>query len=61
METANLIYHFSVMIISIVFFFMKLTAPNEILQLFLRAIGKIVPLFCMLYAGVQIFKHFGIV
>lgn len=61
METASLIYHFSVMIMSIVIFFMKISATNEIFALFLKAIGKIVPLFCMLYAGVQIFKHLGII
>jgi hypothetical protein len=60
METASLIYHFSVMIIAIVMFFMKLTAPNAIFELILKAVGKIVPLFCMLYAGIQIFKYFGI-
>lgn len=61
METASLIYHFSVMIVAIVMFFMKLTAPNAIFELFLKAVGKIVPLFCMLYAGIQIFKYYGIV
>lgn len=61
METASLIYHFSVMVIAIVMFFMKLTAPNAVFELFLKAVGKIVPLFCILYAGIQIFKHFGII
>jgi len=61
METINLTYHFSVIIIAIVMFFMNITAPNAYVQLLFRAVGKIVPLFCMLYAAIQIFKHFGIV
>lgn len=62
MEKINLFYHSSVMIIAIVmFFFMKLTAPNAIFELFLKAIGKIIPLFCILYSGIQIFKYLGII
>ena len=61
METANLIYQFCVIAISIVIFFMKITAPNAVFELLLKAVGKIVPLYCMMYSGVQIFKHFGII
>lgn len=57
----DLIYHLSVLLISIIMFSMKITFHNEILQLFLRACGKLIPLYCMLYAGIQIFKHFGII
>lgn len=61
MEIANLIYHISVMLIALVMFFMKYKTHNAVFELFLKVIGKIVPLFCMLYSGVQIFKHFGII
>lgn len=60
METANLLFHFSVMLISLMVFFLKITAPNAFLELILKAIGKLIPLFCLLFAGVQIFKHFGL-
>ena len=61
METVNLFYHVSVILIAIVIFFMKITAPNAVFELFLKSIGKVIPLCCMLYAGVQIFKYFGII
>lgn len=60
METANLIYHFSVVCVSLIIFFLKITAPNAIFEFFARAICKIVPLYCILYAGIKIFQHFGI-
>ena len=46
---------------ALVIFFMKVTARNDVFELLLKTLGKIVPLFCMLYAGIQIFKHFGII
>lgn len=58
MET---VYHFSVVIIAIIIFFMKVTAPNAFGQLILRLLAKVVPLFCMLYAGIEIFKYFKII
>lgn len=61
METASLIYHISVIIMAILIFFMKFTARNDALELVLKLLGKIIPLFCMLYAGIQIFKHWGII
>lgn len=61
MEKANLIYQFCVIAISIVMFFIKLTTTNAVFELILKAVGKVVPLYCMMYAGVQIFKHFGII
>jgi hypothetical protein len=61
METASLIYHISVILMALVIFFMKVTARNDVFELLLKTLGKIVPLFCMLYAGIQIFKHFGII
>jgi hypothetical protein len=61
METANLIYHISVILISIMVFFLNITVPNYIAELICKTIGKLVPLFCMVYAGVQIFKQFDLI
>lgn len=58
METANLIYHFSALSMGVLLFFMKFTAPNAFGEIILKAVGKIVPLFSILYAGIQIFKYF---
>lgn len=61
MEVANLIYHFLVIVMSILVFFLNITFPNAFFEIVLKFIGKIVPLFCILYAGVQIFKYFGLI
>lgn len=60
MDTATLIYHFAVLLMGIVLFFLKVTAPSALFELILKTIGKLIPLFCIFYAGVQIFKYFGI-
>lgn len=61
MNTLDLIFHFSVILMSLIIFFSKVTAENQIFALLFKAMGKLVPFFCMLYAGVKIFKHFGII
>lgn len=61
MEKANLLYHFMVIFMALVVFAMKITAPNQIFELLLKTLGKVVPLFCMIYAVVQIFKYYGII
>jgi hypothetical protein len=61
METANLMYHFCVIAIALVVFCLKITAPNDVFEFILKSLGKIVPLFVMAYAIVQIFKHFAII
>lgn len=61
METANIIYHYSVLVIAIVFFFMKWTATSAFFQFILNAVSKIGGLYCILYSGVQIFKYYGII
>jgi len=61
METANVFYHVSVMLIALIVFFMKVTAPNAFLEMILKLIGKLVPIFCIGFAVAQLFKHFGIV
>jgi hypothetical protein len=61
MEKTNLIYHICVVLISIIVFFMRITSNNEHAQLLYRTIGKVVPIFCIMYAVVQIFKFIGII
>lgn len=61
METANLVYHFSVIIISFIIFFMKISSPYEFVRLIFVLLAKLVPLFCMVYASVNLFKIFGII
>lgn len=61
MTTPNLIYHFCVIAMSILIFFMKFSAPNDFFELILKTLGKIVPLFSIAYAIVQLFKHFQII
>ena len=57
----ELIYHFVVLLISLLVFFMKFTAPGAIADVTVKIIGKLCPLYCMLYSGIQIFKHFNII
>jgi len=61
MNTITLIYHFAVIVIALVIFFLKVRGPNNIFTIFCQIMGKLVPIFCILYAGVQIFKYFGII
>jgi uncharacterized membrane protein len=52
-QNVILIYHFSVILISLIVFFLRLTAPNAIFELIIRALGKLVPFFTMVYAAIQ--------
>lgn len=61
MTTPNLIYHFCVIAMSILIFFMKFTSQNDFLELIIKTLGKIAPLFSIAYAIVQLFKHFKII
>lgn len=61
MNTLTLIYHFAVITISLVIFFMEVTAENAVIELIAKILGKIVPLFCIFYAGIEIFKYFGVI
>jgi hypothetical protein len=56
----DLIYNLAVVMCSLLLFFMKFTAPNAVFELILKALGKIIPLFCMLYASIEVFKYFGV-
>jgi len=60
MNTIELIYNFTVLAMATLILFMKFTAPNALLEFILKAIGKIVPLFVIGYAMVQIFKFYGV-
>jgi len=61
MEIAQTIFYFCVILISLIVFAMKVTGPNTFITFIAIAFCRLVPLFCILYAGVQIFKHFGII
>jgi hypothetical protein len=61
MEKVNLIYNLIVIIMAIIMFFINISGSSAIIDLLLKAIAKIGSVFCILYAGVQIFKFFGII
>jgi len=61
MNTIELIYNFTVLAMAILILFLNFTAKNELTEFILKAIGKIVPLFMIGYAMVEIFKHYGII
>ena len=56
----ELTYNFAVLTMATFILFLDITAPNALLQLILKAVAKIIPLFMIGYAMVQIFKYFGI-
>lgn len=62
METANLIYNFCVLIITLVMFSMKLSGiRNEFLIMIITGLWRIMTLGCMSFSVIQIFKYFGII
>ena len=61
MNTIELIYNLAVLAMATLIFFLNFTATNALLEAVIRAIGKIVPLFMISYAMVQIFKYCGII
>lgn len=61
MEKVTLFYHVSVMLMSIIIFFMEITAPHWLAEFIYKTLGKLIPIFCILYSGIQIFKIFGII
>lgn len=54
META---FYFCVVVMSTLVFFMKVTALNAWSELFLRFVGKVVPLFTAVYSMYQLIEH----
>jgi len=61
MNTIELIYNFTVLAMATLIFFLNFHAENALLEAVIKAIGKIVPLFMIGYAMVEIFKHYGII
>ena len=61
MNTIELIYNLAVLAMATLMFFLNLHAANAVLEVAIKAIGKIVPLFMIGYAMVQIFKYCGII
>lgn len=60
MGTAIFIYHLLVLLITLMVFFIKITAPGVTLELFTKLIIKLEALYCILYSGIEIFKYFKI-
>lgn len=56
METYLLIYHVIVVLMSVILFSMKVTAPTAILKFILTAIVKLSSLYTGAYAVIGIFK-----
>jgi hypothetical protein len=59
--TLEIIYHVLAIIFALLWFFMKVTARNDVLEFFLKSLSKLGPLFVIGYAMVQIFKLVGII
>jgi hypothetical protein len=56
----EIVYHFVVVVMSLLIFFLRVTGSNTVFTFFLQFLGKVVPLFSMAYAVVQIFKYFSV-
>ena len=54
-------YHFAVIVMSLLIFFLKITGSNTVFTFFLQFAGKIVPLFTMAIALAKILKYFNLV
>ena len=61
MNTIELIYNLAVLAMATLVFFLNFNAANALLEAVIKVIGKIVPLFMIGYAMVQIFKYYGII
>lgn len=58
----ELIYHCFVLSIALLVFFMEFTwKDHPILEILLKILGKAVPLFVMLYSGIQVFEYLSII
>ena len=54
-------FYGAVILISLLVFFMKITAEvDPFIELILKTAGKIIPLFCILYSGLKLFKLLGV-
>jgi hypothetical protein len=60
MKHLDLIYYIASMLIALLMFFMKFTAPNALGEIILKTVGKLVPLFVIGYSFIQIFKILGV-
>lgn len=57
----EVVYHFAVIVMSLLIFFLRVTGSNTVFTFFLQFAGKVVPLFSMAYAVAQIFKYYNLV
>lgn len=51
-------YYISVILISLIIFFMEISAPNWLGELILKAGGKILPLFCIVLSCIELCRIF---
>lgn len=57
----DLIYYVISLLLALVMFFLRITAPNATLEILFRGITKVSSLFVMLYSGIQVFKYYGVI
>jgi hypothetical protein len=57
----EIIYHVLAFLIALMTFSMKVTSENVYAKFIVSAVNRTVCFFVMLYSGVQIFKHFGVI
>ena len=60
MLTVSLVFHVCVVLVSLLIFFMKFTSTNGYVELFIKILGKLIPLFTMSYSCLMIFKALGL-
>ncbi len=48
------IYYVSVILISLLVFFLKITAPHWLGEIVLKTAGKIIPVFCIVYSCIEL-------
>lgn len=57
----ELVYHFVVVSMSLILLWLKWTVSHSpIMEIFIKILGKVIPLFALAYAIVQIFKFYHI-
>jgi len=61
MKHLELTYHIGVVLISIAIFFMNFSSGNSAFELFIKILGKLIPLFLIAFAFINIFKILGVI
>ena len=55
----GLIFYIGVILVSLLSFFLKWTAGNAFIELFMKVFGKLVPLFLIVVSIIQILGMYG--